>query len=81
MLIKRVYEVDPLRFPNCGGEMKVVAFLEPLQGDVIESILRHCGLWNPATQRPPPDAEEGRSAFGMPGELTYVDEETFWATF
>ena len=29
MLIKRVYEVDPLACPNCGGVMKVVAFIEP----------------------------------------------------
>ena len=29
MLIKRVYEVDPLSCPQCGGQMKVVAFIEP----------------------------------------------------
>lgn len=43
MLIKRVYEIDPLCCPHCGGTMKVIAFLEPPQGDVIEKILRHCG--------------------------------------
>ena len=32
--------------------MNVVSFIEPLQGEVIERILRHCGLWQP---RPPPD--------------------------
>ena len=26
--------------------MKVVAFIAPPQGDVIEKILRHCGLWH-----------------------------------
>ncbi len=84
MLIKRVYEVDPLCCPHCGGAMKVVAFIEPPQGDVIERILRHCGLWQP---RPPPsessvhDAEgEGDSSAAI-RELTYVDEDTFWATF
>jgi hypothetical protein len=45
MLIKRVYEIDPLACPECGGRMKVIAFIEPPQGDVIEKILRHCGLW------------------------------------
>jgi len=54
MLIKRVYEADPLLCPKCGGTMKVVAFLEPPQGSVIEKILRHCGLWNPSMPRPPP---------------------------
>ena len=36
MLIKRVYEMDPLGCPECGGEMKVVSFIEPPQADVIE---------------------------------------------
>jgi len=34
MLIKRVYEVDPLTCPRCGSEMAVVAFLEPPQREV-----------------------------------------------
>ena len=58
MLIKRVYEVDPLKCDQCGGEMKVVAFIEPPRGDVIEKILRHCGLWDPLTARGPP-SEDG----------------------
>ena len=45
MLIKRVYEVDPLECPQCGGAMKVISFIERRQQDVIERILRHCGLW------------------------------------
>jgi hypothetical protein len=28
MLIKRVYEVDPLQCPCCGGQMKIVSFIE-----------------------------------------------------
>ncbi|MCY2995272.1 MAG: transposase [Planctomycetota bacterium] len=61
MLIKRVYEVDPLACPNCGGVMKVVAFIEPPPGDVIEKILRGHrraamvgGLWCLASPRAPP---------------------------
>ncbi|MGI9474711.1 MAG: transposase [Rubripirellula sp.] len=44
-LINRVYEVDPLECPCCGGQMKIVSFIEGCQGDVIERILRHCSLW------------------------------------
>ena len=33
ILIKRVYEIDPLTCPHCGNPMKVVAFIEPLEGD------------------------------------------------
>jgi len=92
MLIKRVYETDPLACPQCGGQMKVIAFIEPPQGDVIEKILRHCGLWHAATPRPPPAADgwvhdpdgdgdsQGASA-DEPRELTYVDIDTFEATF
>ncbi len=44
MLIKRVYEIEPLTCPHCGSEMKVVAFLEPPQAQDIEKILRPCGI-------------------------------------
>jgi hypothetical protein len=89
MLIKRVYEVDPLACPKCGGTMKVLAFIEPSQGALIEKILRHCGLWNPAVPRAPPTFDvcihevDGFSdnSSHEPQELTYVDIDTFEATF
>ena len=96
MLIKRVYEVDPLSCPKCGGQMKVVAFLEPPQSDVIEEILRHCGLWQASAPRAPPDVEGlvleldaaySSSSIGSPDqadpsqELTYVDIDTFLSSF
>ena len=92
MLIKRGYEVDALAFPKCGGQMKVIAFIEPPQGIVIEKILRHNGLWQPSTPRPPPnrddwihdpiDASENQTAAtDEPREVTFVDMDTFWATF
>jgi hypothetical protein len=54
-LIKLVYEVDPLKCPNCGGTMKIVALIDQSrQPEVVEKILRHCGLWKIAPPRPPP---------------------------
>jgi hypothetical protein len=44
-LVKRVFEVNPLECAKCGAEMKVIAFIERGQRDVVEKILRHCGLW------------------------------------
>ncbi|MEO2045254.1 MAG: transposase [Pirellulales bacterium] len=44
MLIKRVYEADPLSCPQCGGQMKMISFIDPPQRDVIEQILQHCRL-------------------------------------
>ena len=38
-LVKRIFEVDPLRCPRCGGEMKILAFI--LDPEVIAAILRH----------------------------------------
>jgi uncharacterized protein YbaR (Trm112 family) len=87
MLINRVFEFDPLACPKCDGPLKVVAFLEPPQGDVIEQILRHCDLWCPASPRAPPAEDlrvhdpDGDSASRTPRELTFVDEATFWSTF
>lgn len=65
MGIKRVYEVDPLACPQCGGTMEVIAFIEPPQGAVIEKVLRHCGLWRASSPRAPPDDDD----------LVYVPDE------
>ncbi len=54
-LIKRVYEVNPLACPKCGQEMRIIAFIEKRdQYDVIEGILKHCGLWREPVSRAPP---------------------------
>jgi len=42
-LIKKVWEVDPFECPRCGREMKMIALID--DGQVIEKILRHLGLW------------------------------------
>jgi hypothetical protein len=92
MLIKRVHGIDPLACPRCGGQMKVVAFIDPPRGAVIEKILRHCGLWQPAWappqcggwRAPPCDGawvHDPDSDSDQPRELTYVDIDTFEATF
>ena len=52
-LIRRVYEVDPLVCPRCGGEMRVVGFItEPA---VIKRILDHLRK-REKLLRPPPHA-------------------------
>jgi hypothetical protein len=68
-LIKMVYEVDPLKCPDCGGTMKIVALIDrDRQADVVEKILRHCGLWREPKQRAPPDTPVAEP---QPRELTY----------
>jgi hypothetical protein len=87
MLIKRVYELDPMVCPRCGSEMAVVAFIDPPQREVVEKIIRHCGLWRESAPRPPPDVAgvvhdlDGCFSDSQAGELTFVDMDTFEATF
>ena len=96
MLIQRVYEVDPLCCPECGGQMQVVSFIEPPQPDVIEAILTHCGLCQSRSARAPPEVDElvleldaaySGNSIDTPDEadesqeLTCVDIDTFLASF
>ena len=38
-LLRRIYEVDPLQCPKCGGTMRVIALIQ--EPKVIDKILRH----------------------------------------
>ena len=49
-LIAKVYLDDPLVCPKCGGQMKILAFIE--QDDVIVKILMHFGLWEGLQEHP-----------------------------
>ena len=53
-LIRKVYEVDPMTCPRCGGAVKVVASLtEPA---VVDRIIEHLKLAFVADRPPPPQA-------------------------
>ncbi len=75
-LIKRVYEIDPLLCQKCGGRMRIVAFIEKRdQSDVIERILKHCGMWHRSASRAPPQATGPPVQPAL--DLEYVNEEEF----
>ena len=42
-LIYQVYEVDPLKCPNCGRQMKIIAFIR--EREEIIRILRQLKMW------------------------------------
>jgi len=63
-MIRKVYEVDPILCPNCGGQMRIIAFIEDYA--VIDKIIRHLKLTF-ATERPPPPHAQP--------QLTMVAEE------
>ncbi len=76
-LVNRVFEVDPLECPQCGSRMKIISFIERRQRDVVEKILRHCGLWEGplrtlATARAPPKAGDSDREPAEPRELQLV---------
>ena len=66
MLIQQVYHADPLLCPKCGGTMKIIAFIEANQANVIRKILQHCGLWEDPAPRPPPKPIPSRSGPSLP---------------
>jgi transposase len=50
-MIRKVYEVDPMACPQCGGTMKIIAFLTDYA--VVDRIIKHLKLTFVA-ERPPP---------------------------
>lgn len=51
-MIRKVYEVDPLVCPQCGGTMKVIAFITDFP--VVDRIINHLKLTFVADRPPPP---------------------------
>ena len=50
-LLKRVFDIDLERCPNCGGQLKIIAAI--VESAVIERILTHLGLQARAPPRAP----------------------------
>ena len=51
-MIRKVYEVHPLCCPSCGGQMRVISFIE--EPKVIDKIIHHLKLTFEAERPPPP---------------------------
>ncbi len=75
-LIKQVWQVDPLLCPRCGTRLKILSFIQPTQADVIQNILKHCGLWQQPSRAPPPD-DRAAPREPDPGQLRYVSDLEF----
>ncbi len=56
-LLRRIFEVDPLQCPRCGGVMRIVAFIT--EARVIDRILEHL-------QRAADDRSRGRRSRAPP---------------
>jgi hypothetical protein len=53
-MIRKVYEVDPLVCPECGGQMRITAFLT--DHAVVDRIIDHLKLTFIASKPPPPSS-------------------------
>ena len=51
-MIRKLYKVDPLLCPTCGGRMRIIAFIEDPKA--IDRIICHLKLTFEAERPPPP---------------------------
>jgi hypothetical protein len=51
-MIRKVYEIDSLLCPSCGGRMRIISFIE--ESKTIDRIIRHLELTFEAERPPPP---------------------------
>jgi hypothetical protein len=51
-MIRKVYEIDPMVCPHCGGTMRVIAFLTDYA--VVDRTINHLKLTFVAERPPPP---------------------------
>lgn len=59
--LKKIFAADPLVCPDCGGLMRIIAWIE--EPRVVRAILEHLLLWDAPRPRPPPVADVGPADF------------------
>lgn len=64
-LLRRIFELDPLRCPHCGQEMRIVAFITvPAVIDRILAHLRRTATARRRARAPPPRRMSPRTTSG-----------------
>jgi hypothetical protein len=64
-LLRQIFEVDPLRCPACGSEMRIVAFIT--QRAVIDRILGHLRRARESARGPPSTQRQVRVPSALRG--------------
>ena len=72
-LIKKIYEVDPLICPKCGGQMRIIAFIEDYK--VVKKILDYLGIDEFKRDRPPPKRLAVTDSFDEYACDDYIDND------
>jgi hypothetical protein len=57
-LIHKVYGADPMICRQCGGKLRVIAFITDSLS--IKQVLEPLGLWSDEPERPPPEPRKVR---------------------
>ena len=70
-LIKKIYEVDPLICPKCGGQMRIIAFIEDYK--IVKKILDYLGIYELKRDRLPPGALAAANSFDDYACDDYID--------
>jgi hypothetical protein len=76
-LIQKIYNVDPLKCPKCGGKMRIIAFIE--EDAIIRKILTHLNLWLSQSYHDPPastDYSSNNIESASTDSLSLIDNET-----
>jgi hypothetical protein len=69
-MIRKVYEVDPMACPKCGGRMKVDAFLTEYA--VVDRIIDHLKLTFVADKPPPSHVLSGVALMAAEESVDYL---------
>ena len=69
-LIKKIYEVDPLICPKCGGDMRIIAFMEDYK--IVRKILDYLGIDEFKRDRPPPKRSAVADSFDDYAQNDYI---------
>ena len=70
-LIKKIYEVDPLICPKCGGDMRIIAFIDDYK--IVRKILDYLGIYEFKRDRPPPKRLAVADSFDDYAQNDYID--------
>jgi len=68
-MIRKVYEINPLICPQCGGRMTIISFIEDHK--VIDKIIDHLKLTFIAAH-PPPSQAQPQLAMAAEDRVEYI---------
>jgi len=72
-LIQKIYEVDPLVCSCCGGQMRIIAFIEDYK--IVKKILDHLRIYEFDNKRAPPKIAEDPQEFDDYIIDDYIDSD------